>query len=132
MRNETLLKVIIAVFAIVLIVLATFVYGNVQRSKQKTSTGGNNQASVSTPNSATTTLPDQSVQPNQAPPAASKPAAPAPASAATPPVAPTPTKTAAMPSTGAEGAVIPMTVLAVLGYILVTNRWVVRSKSQLR
>lgn len=114
MRNETLLKVIIAVFAIVLIVLATFVYGNVQRSKQKSSSS-NNQASVQPPANS----PDKSQSNNQqqASPKPTTPPATTPTPAPSAPVAPTQPATSNIPATGASDAVIPMTILSVLAYL---------------
>lgn len=132
MRNETLLKVIIAVFAIILIVLATFVYGNVQRSKQKNSSN-NNQASVQPP----ATSPDKPQQ-NTQPQSNAKPTPP-PVTAPTPPVSPpvvaAKPSSAQMPVTGASDAVIPMTILSVLGYLyykgFARNRNQIISKSSL-
>ncbi|MBA3679174.1 hypothetical protein H0W80_03225 [Candidatus Saccharibacteria bacterium] len=132
MRNETLLKVIIAVFAIILIVLATFVYGNIQRSNQnkQKSTNNSNQTSVKTPDTIAQNQPNQSSQSGKSPTPTPTPA-PSPASKPAPVVASPPAK-ANMPTTGAGDAVIPMTILSVLAYIVLKKRDLIVSKSQLR
>lgn len=121
MRHETLLKVIIAFFGITLIVLATFVYGNVQRSKQKTQTAQTNQnqtnnQAVNTNGSAASDAPKTSQSPAT--------------SAAPAPVTPTQPKTANIPTTGADSPVLPMTILSILVYLAYKSRVVVRAKSQ--
>jgi cytoskeletal protein RodZ len=118
MRNETLLKVIIAVFVIILIILGTFAYGNYARNKQSSQNKQNNQPTVNkpteTPAPAPATSNNTQHQPAAAP--ASTPAASTPSTPATQP------PKAQIPATGAEGAVIPATILAVISYILVKSR----------
>ncbi len=121
MRHETLLKVIIAFFGITLIVLATFVYGNVQRSKQKNQTAQTNQNQTN----------NQAVNTNGSTASDAPKTNPAPASPTTPaPVAPTQPKTTNIPTTGADNPVLPMTILSVLGYLAYKSRLAVRPKSQ--
>lgn len=127
MRNETLLKIIIAAFAIILIILATFVYGNIQRSKQKTKTTSN-QNTVQSPQSSTqqntdnknteqnnstsnpssTTQPTQNQQSNSVSPSTTAPSSTQ--------------QNSSIPSTGANDAVIPMTIVSTLGYVYIKNR----------
>ncbi len=122
MRHDTLLKVIIAVFGIILIVLATFVYGNVQRSKQKAQNNQPNNTTQTQEVSQTPTKNDNQANTNQAPAAQS----------AKTPVAPTKPASTSIPNTGASGlAAIPMTIIAVLGYVLRGQHSITRSKSQL-
>jgi len=135
MRNETLLKVIIAVFAIILIVLATFVYGNIQRSNQnkQKSTNNSNQTSVKTLDTTGQDKPNQSSQPGQSGKSPTTTPTPAPSPASKPaPVVTSPPAKANMPTTGAGDAVIPMTILSVLAYIVLKKRDLIVSKSQLR
>ncbi len=125
MRHETLLKVIIITFAIILIILATFVYGNIQRSNQKKSSS-NNQNTVQTQtnsepandNTATNDKPAEenksSNQPTQQP---STNPTPTPAPTSQPPV-----QNSTIPATGAGDGVIPMTILSVLGYMYVKSK----------
>lgn len=125
MRHETLLKVIIITFAIILIILATFVYGNIQRSNQKKSSS-NNQNTVQTQtnsepandNTATNDKPAEenksSDQPAQQP---STNPTPTPAPAPQPPA-----QNSTIPATGAGDGVIPMTILSVLGYMYVKSK----------
>jgi len=125
MRHETLLRVIIATFAIILIVLATFVYGNVQRSKQKASTP-TNQATVENPSTSSTTQ-DQPTS-NQSQPSTTKqdePTASQPAQTqATPSTGNTNTTqpTTSIPATGGGAGVVPMTILSVLTYLYIKSR----------
>lgn len=126
MRHETLLKIIIGVFAIMLIVLATFVYGNVQRSKQK----ANNTNTQSTPSPNQTAVDnDKPATPsnNTTPPVTAPSTQPT-----TPPVATATPQSTNIPATGASDAVLPMTVLAILSFALYNRKQVVYSKSQLR
>lgn len=122
MRNETLLKVIIGVFAIILIILGTFVYGNFVRNKQTTQ---NNQANK---NEAAVEKPNTVPEPAPAPTPATTPAAPA-----TTPVATTTHPKAEMPSTGgAQDGIIGATILAIAVYLFVKSRkhHIAISKSQ--
>ncbi len=126
MRHETLLKIIIATFAIILIILGTFVYGNIQRSKQ-TNKGGSNQATVQSPkenentNNSNSDTPTSNTPTNQSSSNASQNSAPQ-----SNPVAPTntpaPNTTTNIPTTGANEAVIPMTVLSTLAYLTFRSR----------
>jgi len=112
MRNETLLKIIIAVFAIILIILGTFAYGNYVRSKKSSQNQTNTQPTVNKPSE--TPAPAPAPSPNNT---AQLPAS----NSATPtrPVTPTPTPPAHTPATGAAGdAVIGATVIAVGVYLL--------------
>lgn len=132
MRNETLLKVIIGVFAIILIILGTFVYGNFVRNKQtaQNNQANKNEAAVEKPN----TVPEAAPAPAPAAPATT-PAQPAttPAAPATTPVATTAHPKAEMPSTGgAQDGIIGATILAIAGYLFIKSRksHVAISKSQ--
>lgn len=117
MRHETVLKIIIGFFAIMLIVLATFVYGNVQRSKQKSQ----NNPSTNT---------EQAQQNNQSTPK-NDTANPTPATPpAVVPTSPAQTSSTNIPATGANDAVLPSTILGVLGYIIYHERKLIRSKSK--
>lgn len=126
MRHETLLKIIIIVFAVTLIILATFVYGNIQRSNQKKSSS-NDQNTVQTQTNSETVkdsnVPDdKQATNNSSNNQATQSTAPAqtPAPSSTTPS--TGAKTANIPATGASNAVIPMTILSVLGYLYIKSR----------
>lgn len=116
MRHETLLKIIIAVFAIILVILGTFAYGNFVRNKQANNQQtSDKQASTNkpteTPAAAPTPAKDQPHQPAATP------------SPTTPPVSANQTPPARTPATGgAQDAVLPATILAVMGYILLKNK----------
>jgi cytoskeletal protein RodZ len=137
-KNETLLKIVIGVFAIILIVLGTFAYGNMQRQKQKDQ-AKNNSAQVSSNTPTAQNAPAQPQNQPSSPAAPAKPATP-PATAAkpTPPATVTPSQPAGhptIPSTGAETiVVIPATLLALLSYLYVkarrSNQYIAISKSQ--
>ena len=99
MSHESLLKGLIAFFTIIFIVLATFVYGNIERSKQKTASS-TNQATVLPPAETTKTNPTPT----------------------TTAVAPSVTTPKTTPTTGAGDNVLPMTILSVLGYMLFRYR----------
>lgn len=125
MRHETLLKVIIITFAIVLIILATFVYGNIQRSNQKKSTSDNQNtvqtqtnSETSKENSSTSDKPtDQNNQSTQNTKPSTPTAAPTPAASV-----PSTGATRSIPATGASDAVVPMTILSVLGYLYIKSK----------
>jgi|GEM_PF-1899503 len=111
MKNEKILKTIIIIFAGILIVLSTFVYGNIQRAKQKTA-NDNKAVVVPAQTETSTKLPDvenKPKSPNQATP-----------TVAVVPSASQPTgiKT---PATGASDAVIPLTIISVLAYIYISS-----------
>lgn len=120
MRQDTLLRIIIAVFAIILIVLATFVYGNVARNKQKANT--TNTAAVD--DTQTTTSTDQASNQTSSQstntPTASTPSNQV--SSNTTPTSGSSSQTTTIPQTGPNGAVIPMTILSVLGYMYIKSR----------
>lgn len=114
MRNETLLKIIIGVFAIILIILGTFAYGNYVRSKQSSQNQANNQPTVNKPTETPSPAPAPSNTTQQ-------PANSPTNSAAQPvkPVTPTPATPAHTPATGAAGdAVVGATVIVVGVYLL--------------
>ncbi len=109
MQNDRILKTIIILFAGVLVILSTFVYGNIQRSKQKTASNSNNAVVVPPSNDSSTKLPNSDNKPASLPPATTPAAVP---------VAPSTQPNAAKtPATGASDAVLPMTIISVLGYI---------------
>ena len=115
MRNETLLKIIIGVFAIILIILGTFAYGNYVRSKQSSQNQANNQPTVNKPTETPAPAPapaanNNNSQSNTPPPANNQPAKPVTTQPATP---------AQTPATGAAGnAALGATVIAVGIYIV--------------
>lgn len=125
MRNETLLKIIIGVFAIILIILGTFAYGNYVRSKQSNQNQANNQPTVNKPTETPAPAPAPSNN-NQLP--ATKPTTP-PAT----PVVPSPTPPAHTPATGAaDTAVLGATVLAVGIYLVRKSKQPTMSVSRSR
>lgn len=124
MRKPTLVKLLVGVFLVVLLVGATFWYGNAQRAKQLKQRSDGQQAQSSTqqnpqslPNiePANPAGPMANNQPTATPPTPT-PAAPA------QPVQSTQPPAANMPSTGGEGSVIPLTILVTLGYIYLKSR----------
>ncbi len=109
MRNDRILKTIIILFAAVLIILSTFVYGNIQRAKQKTASNTNKTVIVPPSNDSSAKLPNSDDKPQELPPATS------PATVAVVPS--TQSGAAKIPATGASDAVFPMTIISVLAYI---------------
>jgi cytoskeletal protein RodZ len=116
MRNETLLKVIIAVFVVILIILGTFAYGNYARNKQAAQNKQNNQPTVDKPTQTPAPAPTPAPANSSSHQPASTPAPTASVTASQPSKAHTPA------TGGAQDAVIPATILAVAGYLLVKSR----------
>lgn len=121
-RHETLLKVIIIAFAIILIILATFVYGNIQRSNQKKS-NSNNQNTVQTQTSSEQTKEGTATNDKPAEDKNKSSNQPSTAPAPTPtPTPQSPSQNSTMPATGASDGVIPMTILSVLSYMYIKSK----------
>lgn len=113
MRNDRILKTIIILFAAVLVILSTFVYGNIQRAKQKTASNSNKAVVVPSSNDSSAKLPNSENKPTSLPPATTP---------ATTAVVPTTQPNAAKtPATGSSDAVLPMTIISGLGYIYITK-----------
>ena len=127
MHRPTLVKLAVGVVLILLVVIATFWYGNAQRNaqtKQNTSPQpaqnsqqlpNTDQAPKSSNDSDQKTEPAPSTAPAQ-------PATPTPAQSQ--PVAPVANSgpSATMPSTGGELSIVPLTILATLAYMYVRSR----------
>lgn len=128
------LKLVIVIGVIVIVVVATFIYGNIQRNKQKPAGPANlptientdqaksaeqNKSDQAANNKPTESKPQQSSQNNQAAPAPSSgEPAPGPINQSKPAQAQIPT--AHTPATGAADMLIPALVLGLLsgGYII--------------
>ncbi len=127
MHKPTLIKLAAGIILIVLVVIATFWYGNAQRAtqlKKRSSEQPTQQQNVQLPSADV-----PSVAPQNAGDAAtnkngtSSPApAPQPNHPATPPAQPAAEPAASMPSTGGEASIIPLTILATLSYMYFRSR----------